>query len=76
MGGPAPPIKLPVTALVKPRASRRLTTIRPPPISRLISAGDVLLARFASNLPEKCRIPERRKQNPAVAAPYSPRPSL
>jgi len=59
----------------RPRAANvRVTAAAPidnnPPPSYLsnVSAGSALQARFASNLPEKCRIPERRKLNPAAAA--------
>ncbi len=37
-------------------ASRQLTIIRPPPMSRLTSAGQSFAGAFASYLPEKCRI--------------------
>jgi len=40
----------------KTAANRQLTILGPPPISRLSLAGCALLARFASNLPENCRI--------------------
>jgi len=43
-------------------ASRQLTTIRPPHISRSALAVCHWPAWFTSNLPEKCRIPECRKQ--------------
>jgi len=43
-------------------ASRQLTIIRPPHISRSALAIRHLPACLTSNLPEKCRIPERRKQ--------------
>jgi len=43
-------------------ASRQLTTIRPPHISRSALAVRHWPAWFTSNLPEKCRIPECRKQ--------------
>jgi len=41
---------------------QQLTTIRPPHISRSALAIRYLLSRFASNLLEMCRIPERRRQ--------------